>query len=288
MVKNLLAVLIFTIALCASANAENNYIHSNLLSQTSSKDEDNPLLINCKAPMIFFGITGGYNSSLHKISHSNFVIIEDYPAPEFENSQMNSYYAGITFEFLFEPTNFSNSILANLVFTSQPAYFKEQSLPYPSKVMKSGHTIIILSTTKQTLEVTYNLVSLETLYKQNLFGSSLGIVLGPTFDFAVMKSYKQKFSLDEPSNSQFVKPEDWESKGLRFEDNDRSLILDEGEMNETSTFRLGLKAGIQFEMFFEGLYLVPSISYNYGITTFNSDMNWRINAIQLGIGIRTY
>jgi hypothetical protein len=35
-----------------------------------------------------------------------------------------------------------------------------------------------------------------------------------------------------------------------------------------------------------GMYIVPAVFYNFGVTNLNSDFDWRVNALQIGVDLR--
>lgn len=248
--------------------------------------DDNPLMPKEKVSPIYVGPVLGYNRSLHSVTLPSFAL--DDLCPKFENGTQNGFYAGISFEYLLgDPANSKSSIIARVLYNSLPAELEEGGDPYPSRVEDlSGNEVIIISTTRHTQKVAYNLITFEAQYKLNFFESTLGVTVGPTFDFAMTKTHVQKFELLEPLEAQFKRPEDWEKKIIRYENNDRTIITKDGDIENASGFRLGLKAGIQYEILLGRMYVVPSASYNFGVTNLVSDQDWRVNAIQMGVDVR--
>jgi len=75
--------------------------------------------------------------------------------------------------------------------------------------------------------------------------------------------------------------------GYQSTDNDRTIIIKEGDIPESNAFRFGVKAGVQYEIITAGrTYIVPAIYYNFGITNLSSRENWRVNSLQMGVDIR--
>lgn len=252
--------------------------------------EDNPLLPREKISPFFIGLTFGYNRAVHTISDERVfpTSLGDLPPADFSKSEKNSYYAGLTLEYLLgNPVNSHSSLFARLLYSSMPAYFSAPGPLFQAVTILDGEEKIIYATTQHTLDVKYSVASLELQYKQNLFNTLFGVTFGPTFDFALTRSEKQNFSL-LPNKAAFSKGriDELESNSYKFEDNYKSLVVNDGDIKESSALRLGLKLGVQYEILFGRMYLVPSFSYNYGLTNLMSEINWRANAIQIGFDLR--
>ncbi len=265
-----------------------------LLSQTI--DYADPLTPVEKKPSIYMGPVLGYNKSMHSVELKTFA--QDPLCPTFVNGSNNGFFAGWSFEYLLgEPEVSNSSIIARLLYNNLPASMEQPDLDMPTRVVEinGADTTEIIQNTSilHTNEVKYDIITFEVMYKFNpLQGGALkgfGVTFGPTFDFALTKTQEQRMDLIRPLNAQFKRNEaDIANKGYKYENNDRSIVIMDGDIPNSSAFRLGIKAGVQYEILLGrgGMYVVPSIHYNFGLTNLNSDFGWRVNAIQIGVDLR--
>ena len=136
------------------------------------------------------------------------------------------------------------------------------------------------------------MASLEVMYKFNIFpGIGLGVTAGPTFDYALKKSYTQTLELEGPLEVQFVKldpndPVHPEYKNYVYDTDLRGITIKQGDIEDSKKFRLGLKFGLQYEFNFTLVYVVPSIYYNLGVNKLSDALNWRVNVFQAGVDVR--
>ena len=250
----------------------------------------NPLMPDYKRPPIYIGPTIGYNRSMHSVELKSFA--DEALCPVFENGSSSGFWAGITWEQpLGELKNSTSSIIVRAMYSLLPASLEVAGNRYPSYIpivdqngVVTGSEIAY-SSTVHTNEVTYNIVSVEACYKLNPFqGMNLGFTIGPTFDYVLTKDHDQQFNLVEPLNAQFKKDAD---SPFEYTNNDRTIIVEKGEIPESAPFRLGIKAGVQYEIILKNrAYVVPAIYYNFGVTELTSQEDWRVNALQIGVDVR--
>jgi hypothetical protein len=80
------------------------------------------------------------------------------------------------------------------------------------------------------------------MYKFNpIQGNGLGLTVGPTFDFALVKTQNQTMNLVRPLNAQFSRDPNADAKGYKYTNNDRTIVILDGDIPNSSAFRLGLK-----------------------------------------------
>lgn len=282
MIRAMLLILTCTFALIVSANAENKNSYNTLY-----VDVDEPLAPGQFGlpPKYYIGPVIGYNHSNHIIKKElNPAAIISYEQ-EFEHSFESGFFVGISLEYLLgDPANTNTSIIVRVVYNHLPAYFKESGDPYASRIEINGKEEIVIANTFHSMDVKYNLLSFETQFKLQL-SDFFGILIGPTFDFALKRSYIYKYGLESDQDIEFKKMEHWEQYGIRYEDNGKTMVFNETEIPDASSFRLGLKAGIHYYIPIGKMFLVPTISYNYGATNLTSDFDWRVNSLQLGIDV---
>lgn len=246
---------------------------------------------------IFIGPVFGYNRSLHSVSLKSFADAGNEniaPCPTFENGQDNGFYIGFTYEHILgDFKNSNSSIIIRAMYQTMPSYLEVTGDRYPSLVSvldANGNVIkqeLVNSSTLHTMQVEYSLVTLEAVYKINPFeGMTLGFTIGPTFDYSLTKNFNQQFKLKEPLNARFRRADNWEQLGIRYENNDRTIIVNDGAIPDASGLRFAVKVGVQYEILMGRLYFVPGINYNFGITNLESKQSWRVSALQAGMDIR--
>ncbi len=251
---------------------------------------DDPLAPTKAAIPFYFGPVVGYNRVLHSADITTFNQ-QAVPCPVFQNGSANGYFFGMSFEYLLGGAKDSkSSIIARLLYNSMPASFEVEGDEYPSTAnLPDGTTTIINSSTQHKNEVIYNMITAEAQYKLNLFDTQFGVIVGPTFDFALTKDQNQTYSLLTPKEARFnqVSPEEQAAQGISYSDDGRTLIAKEGEIPNSSALRVGIKFGVQYEILLAGgFYIVPNFNYNFGVTNLSADDDWRVSALQMGIDIR--
>lgn len=267
-------------------------IFSTLFSYNSLQAQDDPLAPQMERSPIYLGPTFGINRSLHSIEMNPAA---DLPGgvqsgcEPFTNGSAIGFWAGLTFEyFLGDAVNSKSSIIARLMYNSMPASMEVINTDaYPSVVLRpDGSSQEVVSSTKFNNEVVYNMVSFDAQYKINLFESTFGFIIGPTFDFAMTKTQDVTMNLVEPTNGQFKRNDKFIQQGLSYENYDRTIVLNRGDIKNSSAFRFGIRAGVQYEINMEGFYIVPNFNYNFGVTNLTPDNNWKVSALQFGVDVR--
>lgn len=249
--------------------------------------EANPLEPGKSSSAIYIGPVFGYNRSIHSVNLPSFA--EDPLCPYFTNGSSNGFYAGLSFEYPFAAVNSKHSVIARVLYNSLPASLKKVGDTYPSLVLKQGTTDqydIVESSTEHTVDVKYNLLTFEVMYKFNVI-NTFGLTVGPTFDFPISKTFDQRFKLVSPDNVQFVKDPQADQKHYIYEDFDRTIVVAHGDIDKANSFRFGIKAGVQYEIIMSNRwYLVPAVYYNIGITNVSSAEDWKVSAFQAGVDLR--
>lgn len=260
-------------------------------------DLEDPLKPFQEERPIFIGPVFGYNRSMHSVSLKSFADAGNEnvaPCPTFENGQDNGFFFGFTYEHILgDFKNSNSSIIIRAMYQTMPSYLEVIGDRYPSLVSivdAQGNVIeqkLEYSSTLHTVEVVYSMVTLEAAYKINPFeGTNLGFTIGPTFDYALTKNFNQLFKLKEPLNARFRRADNWEQLGIRYENNDRTIVVNDGEIPDASGLRFALKIGVQYEILMGRMYFVPGLNYNFGITNLESNQSWRVSALQAAMDIR--
>lgn len=135
--------------------------------------------------------------------------------------------------------------------------------------------------------VVYSALSLEGLAEWRLTGSegewSLGIAAGPTLSLTLDASMRQTVRLDEPEHMRFV-------EAFSVEDNGRTLVLHDGDLVDTESFRIGVRGGLfaEFRLPASDIVLSPALFYESGITPLrkNPDLTTTMITGQVGVMMR--
>ncbi|MES2765646.1 MAG: hypothetical protein V4642_07255 [Bacteroidota bacterium] len=268
------------------------FAFSAVASFAQDDDLSDPLNPKAAPPRIYIGPVAGYNRAIHTgkfASIPNSVNNSPVPCPIFDGGSKNGFYVGGTMEYLLgNPKDAVSSIIGKLVYNYLPGSFAITGLPY-NVVDPNGRPV---STTVQHVdEVNYQTIDLELLYKLNLFGSSFGVVAGPTMGMSLGKAtHLQQFELVQPTNATFEVDPEAEAKHLKYSDDKRTITISDGELPNAETLRAAIKAGVQYEILnlfgSRRFILAPHVFYNFGITKLTSAENWRVNAFQTGVDLR--
>jgi hypothetical protein len=247
------------------------------------KEYASPLDPSAKPTPIYIGPAFGFNIMGHSMDIPTFV--NDKLCPNFKNASGIGILGGLTLEYLFgDVASSSSSLIFRALFNMYPGSVTVEDKDYPTMDL-SGN--VLLCGVENTMDITYNAATFEVMYKINpIPGFGLGIVVGPAFDYIITKDRTHKFSLTKPLNAQFDPEKIW-PEGTTFDPNKRTATIYDGEIEDASTIRLGLKAGVQYEILLGSkLYIAPSLAYNFGITSLSSAHTWRVSPIQIALDAR--
>ncbi len=259
------------------------FISFNLYAQFAG---ENPLAPEEAGSKILIGPVFGYNSVMHSADKLATFAGDAY-CPYFDGGTGQGFFAGLTYEMPFGKAEESvSSLIFKVLYSTYPGNMDIPGDEFPSLVPdpESGTDVTVIRTaTNHTIDISYSVVALEVMYKQNLsVDIPLGVVAGPTIEIPIQKDVLQEFHLIADNNIQFS-----EVPGYNYSADRRTVILKDGPMDNANGIRLGLKVGIQYELIpMEGWLLVPHISYNFSILNVKSDEDYRINLIQVGADLR--
>jgi len=245
--------------------------------------EADPLMPGATSSAIYLGPVVGYNRSMHSVNLASFA--EDPLCPFFENGSSNGFHIGFFYEHIIGDVTSKHSIVGRVLYNTLPSYFEKVGDEYPSLVDdgQGGYTTV-MSATEHTVDVSYNMFSIDLMYKFNAV-AGLVLTIGPTFDFVMTNSLLQKYAIVKPDNVQFKPVE-----GYTYEDNYRTLIVYDGDIGKgegAASSRFGLKFGLQWEIITGGnIDFIPGLFYNLGLTNASPNENWKVSAIQAGVDIR--
>lgn len=247
-----------------------------------------PLTPVYERPPIFIGPVFGFNRSMHTVELQTFA--DDLQCPTFQNGNQNGFFLGLSYEYhIGEAQTSTSSIIARVLYNTMPASITEVGDNVPHIVYETdGNGNVISETTVNTStehnqEIDYQMITGEVMYKINpIPGIPLGFTAGPTFDFTLTSTWTQEYRLVEPNNVAFL-PEE----GVEYKDNNRTAVIKDGDIDDANGFRVGIKAGVQYEILMPGnFYIVPAAFYNFGLTDLSTAQDWRVSAFQIGVDVR--
>ena len=242
-----------------------------------------PLDPSRKPTPIYFGPAAGLNIMGHSMDIATFQ--KDPTCPNFKNATGMGIYAGMTLEHLFgDVATSSSSIIFRILYNMYPGSVTISDNDY--QLYNEYIDNHVPSNIDHVMKITYNAVTFEAMYKINPVPAlGLGIVVGPAIDYIIAKNRKQTSNITHPNNAQFD-PISFDP-GTAFENNQRTCVWYDGEIEDASTIRFGVKAGVQYEILLGSkLYLAPAVAYNFGITDLMNKYTWRVSPLQIVIDAR--
>lgn len=269
-------------------------------SEIQAQDLDDPLAPAQKGTPIYIGPVVGYNYAMHTIDRQVIGPPEQgqdagtslQGCPSFADGSSNGFYAGVAVEYLIGGSkNSTSSIIAKLLYSTMPSYMEQGGAPLPTTLagLGSDSQEPVETTVNFSNEVQYSVASLELLYKINIGGTPIGAVVGVANDLVMTSTETEKMTLLTPENGFLIPSPEAQNQNYRYDNPDtpRELFFKEdSDIQDASAFRFALKAGLQYEISFPGIIVVPHIFYNFGLTQVNPDNDWRVNALQIGVDVR--
>lgn len=244
-------------------------------------DESNPLAPAAQPPRIYVGPIAGFNQNFHSGGFTSFVL--DVQCPNFTSGNATGFYGGFSMEYLLgDPKDARSSILARLTYDNRPASFSEGDEEYPTRILDNGLDTTVITSVEHSAEITYDLIGLDILYKLMLGNTKVGVMVGPTVGYVMSANVEQFFKLLKPLEGQFVP----EPGPYEYRDNNRTIVINDGDVPDAATLRIGIKVGVLYELSLRKLIVAPHIFYDFGITKVTSNENWRVNAFQAGVDVR--
>jgi hypothetical protein len=265
---------------------------------------NNPLAPSTERTVFYVGPVVGYNNVNHDNGGATFAdnaFLDADACPTYTGGNANGFYVGLSGEYLLGGAkNSTSSIIMRVLYNTMPSSLKvDQSNPEEgggaltsrvNVVDKDGNesTRLVESNINMYNEISYNLFTLEAVYKLNIGDTPFGIVAGPVLDFAITKTQREVMELNT-ADLQFKDLDaDALAKNYRLEDGNTKYVFSDGDIDGSSSVRFALKLGAQYEFLFGKWYLVPSVYYNFGLTSLVSggDQTWKVNVIQVGFDAR--
>jgi len=212
---------------------------------------------------------------------------DDPLCPSFTDGGNTGFFVGFTGEYLIgNVASSSQSIIARVLYSTMPASFEVESPSYPVISTSNGGAQVIYSTVSNSMELTYNLLTVEAQYKYNFF-EGFGVIAGPSVDLVMAAEEEKLMKLTDSENLQF---EDYDINNPEFIDGRTRNLDPDGDpaIDNAAAVRVGLKFGVQYEFNVPnaGYVIIPHLNYNLGVTSLADNRDWSVSAIQLGVDVR--
>lgn len=249
-------------------------------------DLADPLNPGGQPPRIFIGPIIGLNQNFHS---GGFEVVGDQSndCPVFESGDASGIYIGLSGELRLgeDPATSNSSLLARVMYDTRGANFEKTDTPYP---FRDEDGTVRDANVNHISEITYNLMTVDIMYKL-LFGeSSLGIQVGPSVNVVSTLSNYQIMRMTDPSLKFDQSLED----EYPFIDGGNAILLnDGGEFADAATLRFSLKAGLIYEVqlkhfLFAPALMVPHVMYDLALTSVVTGSEWSVSSLQTGVDIR--
>ncbi len=256
-----------------------------LPADSSAQDgRDNPLNPSPSRRQVLVGPTFGMTRNYHS---GNFRIIDDPSCPFFTDGTGWGFLVGLSAEFL-PSIDGRWGIIPRISFEQRPATFTEE-LP-DAQVLLPGadpnNPQVVNQTITTLSEITYTLMNVEVLYKQEiaqLGDFRVGLLAGPAFQYILAGTKRQQQDLVEPLEAKFQNPEN-----LPTENGGRTLVFFDGDITNRNATRFSVKGGVQGEigLFDDDWILTPGVYYDYGFTEVTNTEDWQLSSIIFQVDLR--
>lgn len=232
-------------------------------------------------PRFYLGLTGGYGRTFHTAGIVN-PFLKDH---DFENLQPNTLFIGVSAEYFLRWIDRPDA-LGSLVFKTYYRNYLSASTSFSQTEEKNS------GSQSQTVETQYStiykssFINTEVLYSSYLSLSSLfSISAGPGVSFLINEDLSKRAEILHPSD--FTFDENSFEGNYQLEQNGRAAVF---KNDKSSHLQVYLKAGVQYNIMFgqkNQFQLVPSASFNFGITKLYGAENFRFITIDFGVDFRT-
>ena len=254
-------------------------------SAQAASGRDNPLNPTPSRRQVLVGPTFSINRNYHT---GGFRTIDDPGCPLFEDGTGWGYGVGLSAEFL-PSVDGRWGIIPRVSFEQRPGQFR-QELPNAKVLLPNpaapNEPTIVDQTVSTTSDITYTLLNVEVMYKQEVLilgDFRVGVAAGPAFQYVMGGTNRQVQDLEEPENARFVNIDNRPTAK-----NGRQIIFFDGDIPQRSGTRFSLKGGVQGEI---GLFdnqwaMIPGVYYDYGLTDVTPAENWQLSSIIFQLDFR--
>jgi outer membrane protein OmpA-like peptidoglycan-associated protein len=213
-----------------------------------------------------FGIFGGVSFNSYK---TDFVRLPDLPCcgKTFNDGSGIGFYAGLLYDHPFTELIWLN---LKLGYISNEGLLKKNETALANLNGNSVNAVF-----EQSIETGFSYIFLEPNLSFNVW-KNLFLEIGVDLKLNVGKTYTQKETILEPS-------------GGFFENNSRERLVSSGDIKDVTSLNYALNAGLYYDIPLDKKnqwYLSPEIQYHYGLNTAIENLNFKINYLTLGLGIK--
>ncbi len=249
-------------------------------SNSSAQNPVNDSLLLNDLPRIYLGPVGGYN----RVSYSSGFqsLGRDVYLPYFTDGKAEGFYAGISAEYLLRrPGGCRSSILVRIVYNSLPASYHASGGRVPAV---DANRNVVYSKVQYAAEIAYSRIDLDILFKFDLFDSGFGFTVGPVIGIPVMVSRVQRMELVDTLDTR-LDPSLFPLGSVEYIDDGRGVVAGRDDVPGHTGLRMAFKVGVQYDIPFGNMLVIPSVSYNIGLADMSPFANLGVNALQTGVDL---
>ncbi|MES2764291.1 MAG: hypothetical protein V4642_00350 [Bacteroidota bacterium] len=235
-----------------------------------------------RAPRLYIGLTSGYGITFLPGGIEN-PFLKDR---DFRNVLAHTYSLGISTEYFLVSRMHTRYVSGSLIFK---AIYRNYSSADNSFLQTEEKTVGSQSRTVETQYSTHyqsSLFNIDVLYSNPLSESApFSVIAGPGFGLLINEYLSKQAEILHPSD--FTFDENSFEGDDQLEQNGRAAVF---KNDNASSFQAYIKAGVQYSIYFgsrDQFQLVPSASFNFGITKPYSTEKFRLSTIDFGVDFRT-
>lgn len=231
---------------------------------------------------IGLGLTGGYLNASNDVHYVYSCDVKKF----MDNFIQGGYFAGIVLEYPLG-LGLGSSIVSKLYCNNFSYSYLNNGESYISIVDDGkGGSKAVNTETFWGWRGNYSLMSLDILPKIKIPFIDLGLFAGLSFSYLINSNYNEKYMISEPDYIQFYVNDEYIKQGYRYTDNNRTMILKEGEIPYKNNFRYSIKAGLNYDLLLSKYTISPFVTIDLPLNSVVNGVNQgctpEINAIRTG------
>lgn len=223
------------------------------------------LTLSATAGDLKLGISVNYGNN----SHSN----TEVPWPTScscvgDASSGRGYFLGLVAEF-FEDIIFDDVMVLRIGVQTMP--MKDNAkITYDLETMVGGTPQTVKTTCNYGIASELNSATLDFMYKVNIVTTGFAFSIGPTINYFYDTNLKTELTILDPENALFP------------ESNSKIKQYTDGKVPEANEYRIGLKAGLQYDINLDIFKIALGVFYDHGFTDFTKN-GWNVNNLLFGL-----
>lgn len=230
----------------------------------------NPLEPEMAPPRMYAGPVAGVSFVRHAQSGTTF---DDIGIDE--TATGTGLYAGLSLEYLLGDVKDSRqSLSVTLSFASMPGTLSRTVETRLSDAPEAAPVAAVYGK-----DINMSQLRADILFRQMLGDTRLGLLAGPSLGLTLRGTQTERLTLSD--------------EGLRFAggdgrqyENDNRTLVNSGDIPGLRPLTLALKGGVIYEIWMRKMVVVPSLFYEYPLTSLSSGGGWKASALQIGLQIR--